>query len=73
MYVFNMYVVFDKLPLGFLCFFPGGLMFFPWLFPLEGWHSTATSAQPVLQLTRGGGGGCGLFFYLISVSTRASV
>lgn len=44
-----------------------------WPPPLEGWHSSATSAQPVLQLTQGGGGGlCGLF-YLISVSTRASV
>ena len=61
---------------GSLPFCGGGLMFFPWLLPLEGWHSTATSAQPMLQLTqgegRGGGGGCGLF-YLISVSTRASV
>lgn len=44
---------------GSLPFCGGGLMFFPWLLPLEGWHSTATSAQPMLQLTQGEGEGEG--------------
>lgn len=34
-------------------------MFFPWLLPLVGWHSMATSAQPLLQLTQGEGKGGG--------------
>lgn len=62
----------------FFYFFKRQLMFFPWLLFLEGWHSMATSAQPMLQLTQGEGKGRegegvrGLS-YLISVSTRASV
>lgn len=39
---------------GSLPFCGGELMFFPWLLPLEGWHSMATSAQPMLRLTQGG-------------------
>lgn len=55
----------------------GGLMFFPWPIPLEGWPSTATSAQPPLRLTRWKRAGVGRrrgrgLFYLKSVSTRAS-
>lgn len=61
-----------------------GWCFFSWLLLLEGWHSTATSAQPALPLTREGAGRCGLLFYLsffiyfflflpTAVSSRASV
>lgn len=40
-----------------VCFWRTTDVFFPWLLPLEGWHSMATSAQPMLQLTQGRGRG----------------
>lgn len=56
-------------PRGILILFLNEFFFFLWQLPLEGWHSMATSAQPVLRLTQGeeGGGDVAFFSFFLQI------